>query len=466
MLRHLQNTLLALLIAGAVPSAQAFSLLGPYEAYQVSEIGYNPFGFDIGGPMNLGEEYRWNIKTITYGFDESFLNYFGQEGVDAINQAIAIVNNLPAFSAMSSNLVEFPMDTRRSNYRASALGLMDLKSAALGLLMEEMGLASPERYVWALRDRRVINDIPRYTVIKRNFDPITWAPSSYVNGVLYTYAIVVISTQPGWDAVEVPVDPLAFGFSAVASDIDSLITTSANGGSSGPGLGFGEFYAGLTRDDVGGLRYLYRPNNYNVEDLIPGTTASITGGSPWWPAGTTSSNLTAVGVAPRPGVDHLTFVRGQYDSLIGNFITLTNQYQDTYVTNSTLKTQVTERILTQPDLLFSAEDLGLDVGGYPIFVRRTFAGAPAWVDNNALNGQAALAGPGVIDGQIVLSFNKVGPFNRNFGPFPDGQAFLDEANARGNGFLWGSFDGSTNAPVVYPIGSSIQELEQQVLGGN
>src|SRR6185436_12926864 len=127
-------------------------------------------------------EYRWNIRTVTYGFDESFLNYFGQQGVDAVNQAFAILNAIPAYSQMSSNLSEFPLDTRRSNYRASALGLMDLKSATLGLMTEELGLASSDRYVWTLRDRRIIGTDPYYLVIKRNFDPVTLAPSSYVNG--------------------------------------------------------------------------------------------------------------------------------------------------------------------------------------------------------------------------------------------------------------------------------------------
>ena len=63
----------------------AFSLLGPSPAsggvngalsWQSTDVGYNTFGVDIGGPVNLGEEYRWNIPVITYAYDESFLNYF------------------------------------------------------------------------------------------------------------------------------------------------------------------------------------------------------------------------------------------------------------------------------------------------------------------------------------------------------------------------------------------------------
>ena len=55
-------------------SAPGFSLMGPNEGWQVANIGYNTFGFDVGAPHNLGEEYRWNIRQLTYGFDESFVN--------------------------------------------------------------------------------------------------------------------------------------------------------------------------------------------------------------------------------------------------------------------------------------------------------------------------------------------------------------------------------------------------------
>lgn len=437
-------------------------MLGPFEGWQAPELGYNPPDVaDIGGPMNLGEEYRWNIRTVTYGFDESFKNYFGQRGVDEINKAFAILNNLRPFSQMSTNLAEFPLDTRRENVRASSLFLLDLKSYAMGMLMEEIGLASPERYAWCLRARVVRNNVGFYSVIKRNFDPVTLAPSSYVNGVLYTYAILQFGPPDWWDAIEVPLDPQAFGNTAVASGIDALL----------PPLGFGEFYTGLTRDDVGGLRYLYRPTNRNIEDLIPGTTGTGLfagpGGSPWTPAGGAGGagggTNTAIGAALRSGVDHITFREAQYDSLFGNFIIVTNQYQDSFITNGTQITQTTERILVQPDIIIVAADLGT-VDEVPVAVTRTPAAAPAWINNDALNGQSVLAGPGIIAGPIFIAFSKVGPHTFNQG-LP-GPAFLDEFNSLGSGFIWGSFDGTTNAPVVYPIGSSIQELEQQILGRN
>src|SRR5262245_23845689 len=92
----------------------AFSLLGPVappgnEAWQTPALGYNARNFDIGAPKNLGEEYRWNASVITYAFDNSFLNYFGNEGVAAIDAAFALLNSLPDLTTVSTNLSEFPL---------------------------------------------------------------------------------------------------------------------------------------------------------------------------------------------------------------------------------------------------------------------------------------------------------------------------------------------------------------------
>jgi hypothetical protein len=70
-----------------------------------------------------------------------------------------------------------------------------------------------------------------------------------------------------------------------------------------------------------------------------------------------------------------------------------------------------------------------------------------------------MAGPGVIQPMVILTFNNVGPMIYNNWP-----SFLTEVNPLSSGFVWASFDGTTNAPFVYPQGSTIQELEQLVLG--
>jgi hypothetical protein len=451
MLAHLKRTILALAIAGAACSAPAFSMLGPFDTWQVPGIGYNPpvGGDDIGGPMNLGEEYRWNIKTIYYACDESLISYFGAQGTNAIAQAIAILNGVTNASKMSSDLSEFPMSTRRMNYTASALNLIDLKSSALGAMMEEMGLASPERYVWCLRDRVTFTnpDHTNYTVIKRNFDPVTLAPSSFVNGTLYTYSIAEFK-DPDWsDAVEVQVDPLQYGFTAVASSVDGLF---------GGGLEFGEYFTGLTRDDMGGLKRLFNTNLYHVETLLPGTTGSSSG-DPWGTPGGGTTN-TAVDQAVRPGVDKVVFKTARYDSLIGSFIAITNVWTDKYVLNGELEEQTVQRVLlTAPDVLFAADDLPV-LDGVPTVLSRTETAG--WINNDAINGSTTLIGPGVITGPVQIIFNKVGPFYINQFPF-----FLDEFNLASPGWTWGSFDGTTNAPVVYPIGTSIEEMQAQVLYG-
>ena len=84
----IRRTLFLALMLGALCQAHGFSLLGPLPSHptaaptapadwQVGAIGYDLTG-DIGGPMNLGEEYRWNTPHVTYAFDQSFLIYFGQ----------------------------------------------------------------------------------------------------------------------------------------------------------------------------------------------------------------------------------------------------------------------------------------------------------------------------------------------------------------------------------------------------
>src|SRR4051812_22855195 len=104
--RLLQFIAVFILLLATRP-ASAFSLLGPLpgaggEAWQTGALGYNPTGTsDIGAPKNFGEEYRWNLPVITYGFDGSFINYFGADGVAAVEAAFAILNSLPDLSKLS-----------------------------------------------------------------------------------------------------------------------------------------------------------------------------------------------------------------------------------------------------------------------------------------------------------------------------------------------------------------------------
>lgn len=72
-----------LFIALAAINASGFSLLGPYTDWMSRANGYQQPG-DVGGPMDITEGYRWNVPVVTYGFDRSFLDYFGSNGVAAV----------------------------------------------------------------------------------------------------------------------------------------------------------------------------------------------------------------------------------------------------------------------------------------------------------------------------------------------------------------------------------------------
>lgn len=490
------TTIVAALVASAL-GVHAFSLLGPSSTegnaakdWQVFEIGYDLVG-DIGGPMALSEGYRWNVPIINYAFDQSFIAYFGSNGMAAIDRAFAILNNLPPATQITdngnslfANGQRVPTDTKRLNFEAATFGLLDIKSHALAYVLEEMGLALPERFVFTLRGRReeTIDNVTftNYLTIKLNYDPITLQPSSFVNNTLYSYLIVdPIRTLRGnyASAIEFPVDPLDFTYTSVASGTENNDLDTPFGPFAFSGLFAGEFYTGLTHDDVGALRFLLSTNNLAVESLLPNIVGGqpAGGSSPWAPfLGTTNvffggsnvffntnifgtNNLIITGL--RPGVNKIDFRRVAYDSLLGQtFTTITNRYMDTTISNSRPVIQPVERIITQPDILFLASDLGLTAGFAPNLIRRT--STASWINNDAINGNALQGGPGVIPPRVEIYFTDILPFFVNSAPgFFLGEPF-------GGSILWGSFDGTTNAPIIYPAYGDItvSDLRNQALG--
>jgi hypothetical protein len=664
LLKRLGCWMLGLSLGVAAQSAWAFSFYGPPEAFQVPANGYEKhayYAYPLGAwtqftddfashPRNLGEESRWNYPVVYYACDQSFLDYFGANGQAAVDAAAAVFNSLSNVDYYSTDLHEFPVEESRLNYTAKALHLFDLKSAAMELFIERLGLTDPERWTWCIRNKIPQPPLPcpffYYTIIQRNFDPVTMAPSRYVNGNMFTYEIEQ-SCPPAIDfvdALEFLVDPDGIYFTALATPKLTL-----------PDAAFyGYFHTGLTRDDMGGLRYLYSTNNMNVEAAgtntitfvtdtntvqllftsnlttfawqaltnspaalvalypnlsIAGSTSiftniwvtnltayftnypydpfgtpahlafvtnrtltvqtyyhhtfnnvvtfaftngswaaiplpSIVGhigrewitvqttsatNSPFSPIGAplvtnttsvtyptntivgefaiitngcgfnilgvqattvtidtnvvTSSTNTVVGitnaqfftqtvldyftnhvfllnpilcltntVALRQGIGKVTFVHTEFDSLLGQVYTpITNNYTLTAVTNNQLFVQRIQRVMTQPDILITAQDLQ---GPVPDPATPT-------VFRSDANFDLALAvsnAPSVIREPVVFSFNKIGPiYNNGLYPF-----FVDEAGALLD-FIWASYDASTNAPVIYPSGTSIAALEAQVL---
>ena len=636
-----KNFLGLMLVALATTNAPAFSLLGPPpssatspDGYQQPVIGYHLDG-EIGGPKNLAEEYRWNTPILNFAMDANFFDYYGSNGAVAIEQAIAILNGVSNVSRYTPSMNELPLTASRINFQARALGLVDLKSVALSFVVEELGLAHPDRFTWCIRDRRTLPGLScpdmQYNIIKRNYDPETFLPTSYVNGALYSYRIFEICTgdNPLADAVEIPVDPLAFTFTAVASQQSRRQE--------------GLYRTGLTRDDVAGLRYMLRTNNINFEAvssdsvllqtnlntvellttsdlgvlvaasqtnsaaaltaLFPGlevastityftnvvtTNLNVTFVNyPWDPVGTPahalltttfttnvasrfihgfanvitnthftnfsltvattnvvlslyapvgsgilqtnvtqtttvtpgvsgdyylllagectpkivstqlvslviSSSLNSFGtnlagdgqsfsqsfvtyftnrvfvvnpcdrltdtVGLRQGMDKFTFVRQNYDSLLGRFFQpITNKYTLVGITNSATVSQTFERVVTRPDFLFTAQERMVPDEAWLSVGFRTEPGRGSGYNTDNILNPDAVDGPGTREPFVEITFNKVGPLYRNIGP-----SFLTEANQTTN-FIWGSFDGSTNAPIVYPSSSSIANLENLVL---
>ena len=306
----------------ALPAAYGFTPGGPIgnggDSWQIPDIGYG-LGGDLNAPKNIGEEYRRNVPYMYYAYDANFLGFFGLAGATNVDLAYATMNgvlngwgNNPLFvvtpdnaifgtngiyngisvslgstnnlDSYSPDLTEFSIESIQYNKTMAALGLVDLKSIMLTALVEQMGLADPIRYNWTLHDmyqppNTTCPNSTEFLVVQRNLDFVNSALNQvqytpYVNDTLYYYQIVIFtcsSPPPQATTVPINVDPFAGLLSPVAS-----FSADITGGFFAQFLtnGFvsklayqttGAFYAGLTRDDVAGLRYLMTTNNINTE---------------------------------------------------------------------------------------------------------------------------------------------------------------------------------------------------------
>ncbi|MGA2540610.1 MAG: hypothetical protein ABSG78_03490 [Verrucomicrobiota bacterium] len=464
MLRHLKILSGVLLVAAAVEQAGAFTIWGPLETFQTAALCYGtrywyspgfvlgaqptvPGGvsyIEQGGPKNFGEGSRLNVPTITYAYDYNFLKYFGVDGVKAVDAAFAILNRLPAVSKASADLTEFiQQGNQQVNYTARALEMLDLKSTVLQLMMEHMGLLGETHVFDIMLQTGPACGSYEYQVAVRNYDPITWNPSTYVNGTLYDFYILdgCASGAAFADAMEEAYqgDPsgLSLGTSAVAT---------------AEALQIGGYYLGITRDDFGGLRYLYNQNNFNNETMPSNSWVSTNGlGGTWSPVEATNTLVTGwsgtVG-----GVEKFTFVKVAYDSYVGNtFPTNVVSYTLPILTNFQRQKLQVWRTNNAPDIVFTAANLlGTPGGGedQPLTRSNTFLAAPV-APVNAASTVSEVIMPG-----MVVTLNNVGPIyvavNQNF--LQGSSVFLFPF------FQFGSFDGSTNAPIAFPTGTSVAEL--------
>lgn len=221
------------------------------------------------------------------------------------------------------------------------------------------------------------------------------------------------------DAREYSVNPFAYdnGYTAAVADCSAATYSWL--------FYYGSFFAfGLTADDVGGLCYLLSTNNLTLESLIPGVR------------GSGRDRHKYVNTAIRPGVDKITFLQLEFDTNSARFIPITNHYIDTFIVNNRRHHQRLERVITEPDILFTVQDI--ETQFHSSNFRYTRTGTSNWVNNGA----PSQSGPGVIQPPVVIAFDRLGP---SLGQ--GGFGFIENSLF---GF-WGSYDGTTNAPIVYPI---------------
>ena len=129
--------LLAFLLLATKPQrASAFALLGPFAPWMTQQYDYQD-GYSIGGPMDIGQGYRWNVPVVTYGFDPSFTNYFGSNGVMEVESAVQQLNELPPASAIDAD--NYCLNAQKIKFSAVEAQIVDVKSAALSALLEQMG---------------------------------------------------------------------------------------------------------------------------------------------------------------------------------------------------------------------------------------------------------------------------------------------------------------------------------------
>ena len=305
-MKHVITIIMTLAITA---STHAFVLVGPVDpAEQTLSFGGTPvtsanISDELGAPKQLDEFYRWNCPDLTYGFDQSFVQFFGQEGINAVDDAMRAINDffLPedgSYAGVSSlNLAKHGFgrnfNTAWLNATAANENLIDLKSLTLGMMVNYLGLGNPYRYAFTATNSLVPNTNASgaiFSVVLKNYDPITYSKSDTINGVKYSYrlihdqapgSIANAATVGGMtlDMEEFTSDSSGNAYSAVSAIVDAFYGNTDLVWTDVPSLfNFGVYYSGmnamggmyqprhaLTHDDAGGLKYLYSTNTIAME---------------------------------------------------------------------------------------------------------------------------------------------------------------------------------------------------------
>jgi hypothetical protein len=154
----------------------------------------------------------------------------------------------------------------------------------------------------------------------------------------------------------------------------------------------------------------------------------------------------------RAGVDKVKFIRRDFDSLLGTLWTpVTNTYKEVEIIGGVVQTNSYIRVVTRPDVLLSTEDVLIGPASVGFIHGETIVGYS--YDTSHQQGTHPV-GPGVLNPANSITLDTQGSFYLiEPGPYATPQLFP---------MIWGSFDGSTNAPIVYPSTTSLNNLANQL----
>ena len=324
-MKHVITIIMTLAITA---STHAFVLMGPtpdQDEYTLNTgnapnfvaIGSSNVGRDryMGTPKHRTRFFRLSTPYLTYGYDTSFVRFFGQEGIDAIDDAMRVINDYfepedGSYSGISSiNLNNSGFEANYATYwlnmTAQNESLIDMKSVTLGYMVNMLGLGNPHRYAFTAYelDNNMTAGLGTAIIRTKNnnydpIDPINTGLVDTINGVQYSYRLVhnqpaglSLSTFAAWptlniDMEEYTTDSSGNEFSAVAGILDAFYGATDIAWVSPPSqFNYGVYYDrinasggiyqprhALTLDDAGGLKYLYDTNTlameYNPHNLV------------------------------------------------------------------------------------------------------------------------------------------------------------------------------------------------------
>ncbi|MBL67992.1 MAG: hypothetical protein CMO74_06005 [Verrucomicrobiales bacterium] len=289
-----------------MPAAQAFVLLGPAKANETAARNYTDgAAAQAAAPKTITGHvpryFRWAIPSFVYSFDASFVNYFGVEGMNAVHEAVGVVNDFfenDEYSGMSElDLYRHGFagnyNTTWINTTAQNAQIIDIKSLVLGMMVNHLGLGNPHRHAFSIINHTTNTGGTafNFNVSLRNYDPVSNEPTDSINGVKYSYRLIhnaaaiaaggAVAMPTLVDMEEFTTDTTGNAWSSTAAILDAFYGNTSLYWTDTPSLfDFGVYYDGnnamggqyrprhaLTYDDAGGLKFLYSPDNIIWQSL-------------------------------------------------------------------------------------------------------------------------------------------------------------------------------------------------------